>query len=77
MGIKYPTLFLLVFTHRDKERGGGENQASLFDLQSSVGWISSGQDLKFIALTRATRGYKKKMRGFTEDQNEKFHRRSK
>ena len=38
---------------------GHYNQAILFDLQSSAGRISSSQGLKFIALTRATHGYKK------------------
>ena len=52
-----------------KEKGGEkrELQASLFDLRSSVGRISSGQGLKFIASTRAYVGTK----------NEGFHRRSK
>ena len=43
----------------EKLREKRELQASLFNLRSSVGQISSGQGLKFIALTRAMSGYKK------------------
>ena len=55
---------------RERERGREKEKSKtyLFDLRSSIGRISSGQDLKFIISTRATRGYKKK---------EGFHRRSK
>ena len=36
-----------------------ERGVSIYDLWRSSGRISSGQDLKFIYSTRATRGYKK------------------
>ena len=36
-----------------------EALASFYDIRRSGGRISSGQDLKFIYLTRATHGYKK------------------
>ena len=49
--------FFLVLTVGEKERGGREHQASLFDLRSSVGRFSSGQEQKFIASTRGMRGY--------------------
>ena len=41
----------------EKARGGRKHQASLFDLRSSVGRISSGQGQKFFASTRGTLVY--------------------
>ena len=41
------------------ERKGERAPTSLYDLQRSVGRNSSGQERKFIYLTRATRGYRK------------------
>ena len=43
---------------RDREREKKRGSASLYDLRSSGGWISSGQDLKLIYLARATRGHR-------------------
>ena len=40
--------FFFVLTVGEKKRGGREHQASLFDLRSFVGRISSGQGQKFI-----------------------------
>ena len=41
----------------EKKRGKREHQASLFDLRSSVGRISSSQGQKLIASMRGTRVY--------------------
>ena len=52
--------FFSWFWPRGREREEKEsNKPSLFDLWSSVGWNSSSQELKFIAATRAKRGYQK------------------
>ena len=53
-GLIFPVLAM-----GEKERGAREHQASLFDLRSSVGRISSGQGQKFIESMRGTRGYLK------------------
>ena len=59
---------------REKQRKGEKRVSKAFfeDPQSFVGWNSLSQELKFIYSTRATLGYKKKMRGFTEDPNEEI-----
>ena len=62
----------LVLSEREKEERR-RVQASLHDLQSSISWNSSSQERNFIALTRATRGYRK--RGGTK--NAGFYRESK
>ena len=64
-GTKYPILFF-VFTWERKRA----SKLSLGDPRSSVGWNSSSQKLKFIALM----GYAHipKMRDFTKDPNEEI-----
>ena len=42
---------------REEKRERGELKASFQDIRSFVGQFSSGQEQKFIALTRGTRGY--------------------
>ena len=52
--------FLLFMRERDRRRGKEESQAFSHDLRSSEGWFSSGQEQKFIASMRGTRGYLKR-----------------
>ena len=49
---------------RERGREKEKPKTSLFDLRSFADRILLGRDLKCIALTRATRGYKKKEEGF-------------
>ena len=45
---------------RERRRGKEESQASSHDVRCSVGQFSSGQEQKFISLTRGTHGYLKR-----------------
>ena len=42
-----------------REKDERESPTSLYDLLRSVGRFSSGQELKIICSTKATRGYRK------------------